>query len=87
MAARRPEVRSMSARIAANSRWAREFFLREATAAARRGFYRRFEREVDPDGVLTPEERAKRVGNAVSAYFTRMALRSAESRRDRRDGS
>jgi hypothetical protein len=86
MAARRPEVRSMSARIAANSRWAREFHRQEATAAARHGFYRRFEREVDPDGVLAPDERAKRVENAVSAYFTRMALRSAQTRRARHAG-
>lgn len=35
-----------------NSRWAREFHRKEATAAARRGFYRRFEREVDPVGGL-----------------------------------
>jgi hypothetical protein len=81
MAASQPEVRSMVARIAANSRWAREFHRKEATAAARRGFYRRFEREVDPDGVLEPEEREKRIANAVTAYFTRLALKSAEARR------
>jgi hypothetical protein len=54
MAASQPEVRSMVARIAANSRWAREFHRKEATAAARRGFYRRFEREVDPDRCSRP---------------------------------
>jgi hypothetical protein len=86
MAASQPEVRSMAARIAANSRWAREFHRAEATAAARRGFRRRFEREVDPEGVLPPEERARRVENAISAYYTRMALRSAQARRARRAG-
>jgi hypothetical protein len=87
MAARQPEVRSKSARIAANSRWARECFRQEALAPARRGLYRRFEREVDPDGVLSPEERAKRVDTAMSTYFTQMALRSAQTRRARRVGS
>ena len=41
----------------------------------------RFEREVDPDGVLSPEERARRAGHARKAYFTRLALQSAKARR------
>jgi hypothetical protein len=41
----------------------------------------RFERQVDPDGVLSPEERARRAGHARKAYFTRLALRSAQARR------
>jgi hypothetical protein len=40
----------------------------------------RFEREVDPDGILTPQERAKRAENAKSAYFKRLALKSARAR-------
>ncbi|MGY1695450.1 transposase [Geodermatophilus sp. SYSU D00814] len=39
------------------------------------------EREVDPDGVLSPAERARRAGHARTAYFTRLALRSAQARR------
>ncbi len=41
----------------------------------------RFERQVDPDGVLTPAERARRAGHARKAYFARLALRSAQARR------
>jgi hypothetical protein len=41
----------------------------------------RFERQVDPDGVLSPAERARRAGHARKAYFTRLALRSAQARR------
>jgi hypothetical protein len=41
----------------------------------------RFERQVDPDGTLKPEERARRAGHARKAYFTRLALRSAQARR------
>jgi hypothetical protein len=83
MAARRKETRSIVARIAANSRWAREFDTRAAMAPARRGFDQRFEREVDPEGVLPPDERARRVDNAKRAHFQRLALKSAETRRQR----
>jgi hypothetical protein len=41
----------------------------------------RFERQVDPDGELPPAERARRAGHARKAYFTRLALRSAQARR------
>ena len=54
---------------------------RELTARARTAFLARFEREVDPDGVLPPDERARRADHARRAYMTRLALRSAEVRR------
>ena len=41
----------------------------------------RFEKEVDPDGVLAPEERARRADQAKKAYFARLALLSAQKRR------
>ena len=63
-----PEERSLRARIAANSRWAKTDRA-GATEAARRGFYERFEREVDPDGKLDPVERAKRTDNAIKAHI------------------
>ena len=67
--------RSTSARIAAADRWAKEPDRTRATAAARAGLEARFEREVDPDGVLPPEELAKRVRSAKTAYYSRLALR------------
>lgn len=45
----------------------------------------RFEREVDPDGVLDPVERAQRAAHARKAYFQRLALKSAQAR-SRRGG-
>jgi hypothetical protein len=54
---------------------------RETTRAAREAFARRFERQVDPDGVLPAPERARRAEAAKRAYFQRMALRSAKARR------
>jgi hypothetical protein len=58
---------------------------REVTRAARAAFSDRFEREVDPDGVLDPAERARRADMARKAYFTRLALKSAQARRRRKE--
>jgi hypothetical protein len=46
----------------------------------------RFEAEVDPDGILSPEERRRRAEHARSAYFVRLALASAKARRAKRSG-
>ena len=72
---------SLRARIAALSRWARTANRTAATAAARSAFEARFEREVDPHGQLSVEERARRAGFARRAYFARLALLSAKARR------
>lgn len=53
---------------------------RQYTAAARRKFNERFEREVDPEGVLPSKERARRANAAKRAYFSRLALKSARAR-------
>jgi len=57
---------------------------RVTTRNAREAFASRFEREVDPDGVLAPAERARRVEAARRAYFTALALRSSQARRRRK---
>lgn len=79
-----PEQRSLRARMAAHSLHARVANPAAHTAPARRAFLNRFEREVDPDGVLTPEERARRAEHARKAYFLKLALASAAARRRRR---
>lgn len=71
----------MRARIGASERWARESDRSAATAAARLAGMERFAREVDPDGVLDPAERAIRAEHAQRAHMTRMALASARARR------
>lgn len=73
--------RKQIAQIAANSRWALEPDRAAATQPARDAMFRKFEDQVDPDRVLAPDERAKRVENARSAYYQRIALKSAASRR------
>jgi hypothetical protein len=73
--------RSLIARLVAHESWARTTDPGARTEPARRALLDRFEREVDPDGVLSPAERARRAGHARKAYFTRLALRSAQARR------
>ena len=58
---------------------------RSLTMPARRAFLDRFEREVDPELVLTSEERARRADQARRAYFNALALKSAQARRRRKD--
>ena len=77
--------RFMVASIAANTRWANETDRTAATSPARAAFNRRFEDEVDPDRRLNPAERARRADSARKAYFMRLALKSARSRRKVRE--
>lgn len=81
-----PSQRSMRARLAAHTMHARHDS-REVTANARQAFVERFEREVDPDGVLPVVERQRRAEHAMRAHMTRLALRSARARRTRVEGS
>lgn len=76
-----PSIRAMVARIAAHERWSRVEDRHAALAPARKAFADRFEREVDPEGKLDPRERAIRAEHARKAYFTRLALKSAQARR------
>lgn len=69
-----PGQRTQRARLAATSRWAREDGHR-GTQAAREAFLARFERQVDPDGLLAPDERARRAEAAKRAHFQQMAWR------------
>jgi hypothetical protein len=51
------------------------------TEPGRRAFLERFEREVDPDGTLPPDERRRRAEHARKAYMASLALKSARARR------
>lgn len=75
-----PEQRALAARIAAHSKWA-QTDPREGTAAARKAALDRFERQVDPDGVLSDPERARRAEHAKKAYFLQLAAKSASARK------
>lgn len=57
---------------------------RQLTASARQAFLDRFEREVDPQGILPEAERTRRATHARAAYFTRLSLLSAQARRKKK---
>lgn len=77
----------MRARIAAHARWAKNPDRLATAVAGQRGLQAKFEREVDPDGVLDPRERALRAESARKAHFLRMAARSAKARARRKKAS
>jgi len=77
--------RALQAQIAAHERWARCTDTTAATEPARQAFNDRFARQVDPDGTLPPAERAWRAAHARRAWFQRLALKSAQSRRRARE--
>ena len=54
------------------------------TGPARLAFMARFEREVDPGGVLPESERQKRAECARRAYFARLGLKSVKKRQTKR---
>lgn len=73
----RPADRRERARLAANERWAKAG-AREAQSAALRAATRaRMEAEVDPDGTMTPAERAAAVANLGQAISARLRLARA----------
>lgn len=78
-----PAEMSLRGRMGAYAVHAR-YDSRALTANARRAFLDRFDRQVDPDGILSDEERIRRAELARKAYFSKLALRSAQVRRARR---
>lgn len=73
----------MVATVAAHARWARTEDRTSATLKARQAAADRFEKQVDPDGKLPPATRAKLAASARKAFYQKMALRSAQVRRER----
>jgi len=76
-----PAQRSLRARVAAHVSWANTTDATARTAAARKAANDRFEKQVDPEGILDPTERARRAASARKAYFLGLAAKSAAARR------
>jgi hypothetical protein len=76
-------AKNINARIAAELSWARTSDRTARTRPARDAFISRFEKEVDPDGTLPPEERRQRAEHAKRAYMLQLAKRSAAARKAR----
>ncbi len=75
-----PEQRRLRAQIAANARWSK-FMAREDQAdASRAAIFARLEHQVDPDGVLPPDERARLVKAAARELSARLNAAKARKR-------
>ncbi len=89
MPSRNPAERSLIAAIAANESWAETPDRSARTAKARAaspGGLDYWERQVDPSGTLSPAVRAQRAESKRWAHFQRLALKSAQARRTRKEG-
>lgn len=84
MPRQRKSVASLRARIGAHTKWARTEDRTAATEPARRAFRSKFEREVDPEGLLPVQERLRRAESARKAHYARLALKSAQARAKKR---
>ncbi len=80
-----PEERRLIASLAAHTQWANCTDRTARTAKARQAAEDRFERQVDPDGVLDPDERLRRAESARKAYFAKLALQGLKARRKRKE--
>jgi hypothetical protein len=81
-----PQQRMRRARIAAHASWANTADRQGRTGPATAAFLARFERQVDPLGVLEPEIRATMAEHARRAYMLQLAEKSAKARRRAADG-
>ena len=78
-----PEERQTRSRQASYVSWAKTVDVAARMKPAREGMIRKFEREVDPDGTLSPDERARRVEAARKAYYTRISMLAQKKRKAR----
>lgn len=69
------------ARAASHRSWARTEDRTARTAPGNRALMLKFEKQVDPDGVLPLAQRLERAESARRAYFTELAIKSAAARR------
>jgi hypothetical protein len=82
-----PEQRRRRDRIAAHASWANTADRTARTSSGTKAFLDRFERQVDPEGVLPEETRAAMAKHARAAYMPWLAERSAAARRRKAQSS
>jgi len=78
-----PQQRKLRAQAAAHALHASVVDPVAHTAPARQAMLDKFERQVDPDGSLPVEDRARRAAHARKAWMLGLALKSAQVRRKR----
>lgn len=80
-----PAERALRGRIGAHISWANTADPSARTKPGRDAFLARFEREVDPEGVMDPAERTRRATHKRRAYMQDLALKSAKKRQADRE--
>ena len=81
-----PAERRLQAQAASLTYWSQVRDRSAAMKPLRDGFIRKLEQQVDPDGVLDPQERARRVDMGRRAHLanaSRIAAKAARERRER----
>lgn len=79
-----PEQRALRARIASHASWKQTTNRKARTKPGFQGLRARIAAEVDPQGLMSEADRAKAVENAVSEHFSRLALKAAAAKRNRK---
>jgi len=73
--------RRLRAQLAVHTSWANTTDRTARTAPATAASMARFETQVDPDGLLPPEERARRAEHLRKAHMAKLAFASARARK------
>jgi hypothetical protein len=79
-----PEQRRLRAQVAANARWSRHMAREDQASTARLAIFARLEREVDPQGRLSPDQRAVLVRAAARRLSAQLNAAQARKRAARR---
>jgi len=80
-----PTQRRLHARAAALTGWAKEPNRTARTQRWRDGFLAKLEREVDPEGVMAPQERAERVERLRLAHLAKASAAASAAAARRRE--
>jgi len=82
-----PQRRRQIARLGAHVSWARTPIRAERMAPANEAREARWERLVDPDGAMSPEDRRKAAASARKAYYLELSRKGVEARRRKREAA
>lgn len=82
-----PGERVLRARLAAHASHAATANPSARAAKGAAGLLAKFEREIDPDNQLTPEDRRRRAQHRYKQHMTALALQSSKARRARREAA
>ena len=79
------ETLSEKRRRAVNASWNNTTDRTARTTNGRRAAHKRFEVQVDPDGVMTPEAREKAASEARTAFYTAIGAKGRATQRAKRE--